>query len=79
MRTRVSVRNLRIREDTAKYLRNLDTRYRGTSRIRNNAPLGPYSRPYGGRRGGGRFLMSEVPLYGRQFYRGDIWGFITNR
>ena len=26
MQTRVSVRNLRIREDTAKYLRNLDVR-----------------------------------------------------
>ena len=41
--------------------------YRGTSLIRNSAPLGPYSRTmpralwwsYGG----GRFLMSEVPLY----------------
>ena len=41
--------------------------HRGTSRIRNSAPLGPYSRtlhralkwPLGG----GLFLMSEVPLY----------------
>ena len=40
--------------------------YRGTSPIRNSAPLGPYSRtiprtlwkPWGG----GLFLMSEVPL-----------------
>ena len=43
------------------------SRYRGTSIIRNNAPLGPYSRnmPRALRRpqGGGLFLMSEVPLY----------------
>ena len=34
--------------------------------MRNSAPLGPYSRnmpgPCGGPTGGGRFLMSEVPL-----------------
>ena len=43
--------------------------YRDTSLIRNRLSLGPYSRPmpralwwsYGG----GRFLMSEVPLYRR--------------
>jgi len=40
--------------------------YKGASLIRNDLPLGPYSRPmsgpYGGPRGGGLFLMSEVPL-----------------
>jgi len=42
--------------------------YRGTSLIRNRPRLGPYNTcsicigPYGGPRGGGRFLMSEVPL-----------------
>ena len=40
--------------------------YRGTSPIKNAPPLGPYSRPIprvlGGSWGGGRFLMSEVPL-----------------
>jgi len=47
--------------------------YRGTSLIRNRAPLGPYSRtmpmalwkPWGG----GLFLMSEVPLYKRPLAR----------
>ena len=45
----------------------------GTSLIRNSAPLGPYSktmpRALWCSQGGGRFLMSEVPLYragGRQ-------------
>ena len=42
-------------------------RYRGTSLIRNCAPLGPYSRTMprvlGGSLGGGRFLMSQIPLY----------------
>ena len=41
--------------------------YRGTSPISNSIPLGSYSSiclgPSGGPRGGGRFLMSEVPLY----------------
>ena len=40
---------------------------RGTSPIRNSAPLGPYSRVtpriLGGPTGRGLFLMSEVPLY----------------
>ena len=40
--------------------------YRGTSLIRDSAPLGPYSRtvPRALRwsQGGGQFLMSEVPL-----------------
>jgi len=38
------------------------TNYRGTSLIRNRAPLGPYSRTMPRAIGGGRFLMSEVPL-----------------
>ena len=41
--------------------------YRGTSLIRNNPTLGPYSRTIPRVRwwsyGGGLFLMSEVPLY----------------
>jgi len=41
--------------------------YRGTSLIRNRSPLGPYSshmhRDLWWSYGGGRFLMSEVPLY----------------
>ena len=41
--------------------------YRGTSLIRNCAPLGPYSRimprALWWPSGGGRFIMSEVPLY----------------
>ena len=41
--------------------------YRGTSFIRNTHLLVPYSSiclgPYGGPRGGGLFLISEVPLY----------------
>ena len=41
--------------------------YRGTSLIRNSAPLGPYSgtmpRALWWPWGGGLFLMSEVPLY----------------
>ena len=41
-----------------------DSMYRGTSLIRNSAPLGPYRRPMpralGWSKGGGRFLMSEV-------------------
>ena len=41
--------------------------YRGTSIIRNSLSQGTYSSiclgPYGGPRGGGRFLMSEVTLY----------------
>ena len=46
----------------------LDADYRVTLLIRNSAPLGPYNRnmplgPCGGSRGGGLFLMSEVPLY----------------
>ena len=40
--------------------------YRGTSLIRNSAPLGPYSRimprTLGWSWGGGLFLMSEAPL-----------------
>ena len=40
----------------------------GTSLIRNNAPLGLYSRNMPRAlwrpKGGGLFLMSEVPLYG---------------
>ena len=40
--------------------------YRVTSLIRHSAPLGPYSRTMHGAlwwpRGGGLFLMSEVPL-----------------
>jgi len=40
--------------------------YRGTSRIRNSAPLGPYSRSMSRALwwslGGWLFLMSEVPL-----------------
>ena len=37
--------------------------YRGTSLIRNSAPLGPYSIGiYGGRRGVSVSYMSEVPL-----------------
>jgi len=40
--------------------------YRGTSLIRKRLPLGPYSgrmpRGLGWSYGGGRFLMSEVPL-----------------
>ena len=39
---------------------------RGTSLIRNSLPLGTYSSiclgPYSGPRGGGRFLLSELPL-----------------
>jgi hypothetical protein len=42
-------------------------RYRGTSLTRDSLPLEIYSSiflgPYGGPSGGGRFLMSEVPLY----------------
>jgi len=41
--------------------------YRGTSLIRNHLPLGAYSSiclgPFGSPGGGGRLLMSEVPLY----------------
>jgi len=41
--------------------------YRGTSLIRNSLSLGPYSRTVPRAlwwsEGGGRFLMSEVPLY----------------
>ena len=44
-----------------------ETKYRGTSLIRNRAPLGPYSRNMSRAlwwpSGGGLFLMSEVPLY----------------
>jgi hypothetical protein len=36
--------------------------YRGTSLIRNQPPLEPYSRPRPRVLGGVRFLMSEVPL-----------------
>ena len=36
--------------------------YKGTSLIRNSAPLGPYSRALWWSQGGGLFLMSEVPL-----------------
>jgi len=42
-------------------------KYRGTSLIRNNAPSEPNSRAMPraswSSQGGGRFLMSEVPLY----------------
>ena len=41
--------------------------FRGTSLIRNSPLLGPYSRPtprvLEGSKGGGRCLISEVPLY----------------
>ena len=41
--------------------------YRGTSLIRKRPPLGPFRRPLprvlGGSKGGGRFLMGEMPLY----------------
>ena len=43
--------------------------YRGTSLARKCTPLGPYRRPMprvlGGAQGGGRYLMNEVPLYGK--------------
>ena len=42
----------------------LDSPYMGTSLIRKRPPLGPYSRSRVVL-GGGRFLMSEVPLYRR--------------
>jgi len=47
--------------------------YRGTSFIRNCPPLGPYLYigPYDGPRGGGQFLMSEVPLY-LNLFRGGL-------
>ena len=42
--------------------------YRGTSLKRKRTPLGPYRSPMhrvlGGSKGGGRFLMGEVPLQG---------------
>ena len=45
----------------------LSANHRVTSLIRNRPPLGPYSRDMPGPLwwswGGGRFLMSEVPLY----------------
>ena len=45
----------------------IEMKYRGTSLIRNRAPLGLYSStclgPCGGPRGRGGVLMSEVPLY----------------
>ena len=44
--------------------------YRGTSIVRNSAPLGPYSknmpRPLWRPEGGGVFLMSEVALYSQR-------------
>jgi hypothetical protein len=50
--------------------------YRGTSLRRNNPPIGPYNRPMPmalrGSYGGGRFLMSGVPLYGPERVR-DSW------
>ena len=44
--------------------------YRGTLLTRKRTTLGPYSRPmpralWWSKGGGGRFLMSEVPLYSR--------------
>jgi len=48
------------------FLTRSDAEYRGTSRIRNSAPLGPYRRTMPralGLRGGVLFLLSEVPLY----------------
>jgi len=49
------------------YAPTLTELYRGTSLIRNNFPLGPYSRPMSWvlwwSLGGGLFLMNEVPLY----------------
>ena len=47
----------------------------GTSLIRNIAPLGPYSKAmsralWWPSRGGGLFLMSEVPLYTETARRG---------
>jgi len=42
-------------------------RYRDTSLVRKRKPLGPCSRPVprvmGGSWGGGRLLISEVPMY----------------
>jgi len=37
--------------------------YKGTLLIRSRSPLGPYSRAIPRALGGGRFVMSEVPLY----------------
>ena len=49
--------------------------YMGTSLITNSALLGPYSRtmtrPYSGPRGGGRFLLCEVPLYADRVFVGS--------
>ena len=42
--------------------------YRGTSRIRNSAPLRPYSRNKVVS-GSGLFLMSEVPLHSQKSHR----------
>ena len=41
----------------------LYTACRVTSHIRNRHPVGPYSSSNGAPRGGGRFLMCEVPLF----------------
>ena len=47
----------------------MSSKYRGTSLIRNTSLLGPYSRTIPRLSwwswGGGLFLMSEVPLYGK--------------
>ena len=44
----------------------VESRHRGTSRIRKRTLLGPYRRlmprAKGGSKGGGRILMGEIPL-----------------
>ena len=49
--------------------------YRGISRIRKHIPLAPYRRSMrrvaGGSKGGGRFLMGEVPLHSMAETRHD--------
>ena len=62
--------------------KNTPSEYRDTSLIRKRTPLGTYSRLLPRVLGGGSFLMSEVPLYGRtheSFWTvtcddGDIFG-----
>jgi len=54
--------------------------YRGTSLIRNTPLLGPHSRTIHGvlwwSYGGGRFLMSEVPLYAELVHARGRGGFV---
>ena len=49
---------------------------RSTSLVRKRTPLGPYRRlmprVLGGLEGGGRFLMSEVPLHARAFRKARL-------